>query len=127
MMSAHSDGVGRRTFLRGALAAGLGSAALALPTADALASPSSSPPVTQTTTTGNWAFEGSHQAGIITPLQEHSAFVSLDVTAADRGALTDLLQTITEKVRSLTSGGEPPSVGSSAPPASWARASRWTG
>jgi deferrochelatase/peroxidase EfeB len=115
--SGRSNGVGRRTFLRGALAAGIGSAALALPAADALASPSSSPPVTQTTTTGNWAFEGEHQAGITTPLQEHSAFVSLDVTAADRGALTELLQTITDKVRFLTTGGEPPSVGISAPPA----------
>ncbi|AEW97265.1 MULTISPECIES: iron uptake transporter deferrochelatase/peroxidase subunit [Streptomycetaceae] len=105
-MTAH----GRRWFLRGAAAAGLGTATAAglvrgEPGAAAAPAPSGVP------------FHGVHQAGITTPAQRHSVFAALDVTADDRAALRDLLRTLTDRARSLTAGGTPPSLGITAPPA----------
>ena len=61
-------------------------------------------------------FHGAHQAGIITPAQRATAFVSFDTTAADRTELTDLLRTLTERARFLTAGGSPEDLGITAPP-----------
>ncbi|MFJ4628780.1 iron uptake transporter deferrochelatase/peroxidase subunit [Streptomyces sp. NPDC088847] len=61
-------------------------------------------------------FHGGHQAGIITPAQRATAFVSFDTTAADRTELTDLLRTLTERARFLTAGGSPEDLGITAPP-----------
>jgi len=62
-------------------------------------------------------FHGVHQAGIITPAQRATAFVSFDATAEDKSELTDLLRTLTERARFLTAGGSPADLGITAPPA----------
>jgi deferrochelatase/peroxidase EfeB len=61
-------------------------------------------------------FHGTHQHGILTPPQRASAFVALDVTAGSRAELADLLKTITERARFLTTGGTPPDPGLTGPP-----------
>ena len=91
-------GVGRRSFLTGALGA---AAAGALAKAD---------------TPARARFHGVHQAGIVNPVAKQAAFLSFDVIAADRGELTDLLRTLTDRVRFLTTGGTPPPVGITGPP-----------
>jgi deferrochelatase/peroxidase EfeB len=60
-------------------------------------------------------FEGVHQHGILDGTAPAAAFISFDITAASKKELRDLLQTITDEARSLTSGtlpiggpGEPP-------------------
>jgi deferrochelatase/peroxidase EfeB len=99
----------RRHVLRGAVAAGIGTAAAAavLRPADAgAAAPAGTVP-----------FEGAHQAGIVTPAPKAHTTVSFDVTAGDRTALADALRTLTDRARFLTAGGNPPSLGITAPPA----------
>jgi deferrochelatase/peroxidase EfeB len=61
-------------------------------------------------------FHGVHQQGILTPAQAAASFVALDVTAASTAEVADLLKTITERARFLTTGGTPPDPGLSAPP-----------
>jgi deferrochelatase/peroxidase EfeB len=97
--------VGRRGFLAGAAAvAGAGLVAASAPESAANGAPSVS-------------FHGRHQAGITTPAQRATAFVSFDATAESRAELTDLLRTVTERARFLTTGGTPDSLGITAPPA----------
>ncbi|MFE9452182.1 iron uptake transporter deferrochelatase/peroxidase subunit [Streptomyces sp. NPDC006739] len=105
--------VGRRGFLTGAAAmAGAGlvaadhGAALAAPPGDGQPAASAVVP-----------FHGPHQAGITTPPQRATAFVSFDLTARDRGELADLLRTLTDRARFLTAGGSPDEPGITAPPA----------
>lgn len=104
--------VDRRSVLRGALAAGAIGATAATVTASASAA--------ATDGTGDapssYPFEGAHQAGVLTPKQRCAAFVAFDVTAADRAGLTQLLQTVTARLRFLTAGGVPEPLGISAPP-----------
>jgi deferrochelatase/peroxidase EfeB len=102
----------RRTFLRGALgigaagvAAGAG-AGLTIATRGAGAAPPA-PTV---------PFHGPHQAGVTTPAQPHAVHVAFDTTAADRAELTELMRTITDRARFLTTGGTPPDPGIAAPP-----------
>jgi deferrochelatase/peroxidase EfeB len=95
--------VGRRGFLAGAAAvAGTG-----LVAADAAATPPAPSPV---------PFHGAHQAGVLTPAQRATVMVSFDVTADGRGELADLLRTITDRARFLTTGGTPEPAGITAPP-----------
>ena len=61
-------------------------------------------------------FHGVHQAGIVTPPQAQAAHVAFDVLAANRAELIDLLHTITDRARFLTTGGTPPEVGIAGPP-----------
>ncbi|NUU07943.1 iron uptake transporter deferrochelatase/peroxidase subunit [Leifsonia sp. C5G2] len=61
-------------------------------------------------------FHGAHQQGILTPQQPAASFLGLDVTAASRAELADLLKTVTERARFLTTGGTPPDPGLTAPP-----------
>ncbi|MCI0157003.1 deferrochelatase/peroxidase EfeB [Leifsonia shinshuensis] len=108
-------GIGRRDFLHagagvaagvaaaGGVSAGPGATRRAV--ADAGTSRSAAP-----------AFHGDHQQGILTPAQRSAAFVALDVTTASRAELGDLLRTITERARFLTTGGTPPDPGLTAPP-----------
>ncbi|MDH6455444.1 MULTISPECIES: iron uptake transporter deferrochelatase/peroxidase subunit [unclassified Streptomyces] len=98
--------VGRRGFLAGAAAvAGTGLVAADHGTATAERTSASVP------------FHGRHQAGITTPAQRATAFVSFDTTAADRRELTDLLRALTDRARFLTTGGSPEPLGITAPPA----------
>jgi deferrochelatase/peroxidase EfeB len=103
------NNVGRRGFLAGA-AAVAGTGLVAADHAAALAA-------AQSGGSARVAFHGSHQAGILTPPQRATAFVSFDTTAADRGELTDLLRTLTDRARYLTAGGSPEELGITAPPA----------
>jgi deferrochelatase/peroxidase EfeB len=106
---------------RGFLAAAAGATAVAatgggiaaaagVGTADAAATTVQDPALTQ------YSFEGVHQQGVTTPVQRAAAFVSLDVTAANRAELAGLFQTITEQIRFLTQGGAPANLGITAPP-----------
>ncbi|WP_051342716.1 iron uptake transporter deferrochelatase/peroxidase subunit [Pseudonocardia spinosispora] len=52
-------------------------------------------------------FHGPRQAGVTTAAQRNAAVVAWDVTAADRGELTDLLRTLTSSARQLCAGSEP--------------------
>jgi deferrochelatase/peroxidase EfeB len=98
-------GVGRRSFLRGALV-GAGAAAVTGLSVSADAATSQGIP-----------FHGVHQAGIDTPPQKQAIFASFDVIAADKGELTQLFQTLTDRARLLTAGGALPPLGITAPPA----------
>jgi len=99
------SGVGRRSFLRGALA-GAGAAAVTGLAVSADAATSTSV-----------AFHGVHQAGIATDPQKQAIFASFGVIAADKGELTDLFKTLTDRARLLTAGGALPPLGITAPPA----------
>ncbi|GEC03973.1 iron-dependent peroxidase [Streptomyces spinoverrucosus] len=100
--------VGRRGFLASAAAvAGAGLVAADHGAASAAAQAHESASV---------SFHGRHQAGITTPAQRASAFVSFDVTAENRRELADLLRTITDRARFLTAGGSPDPLGITAPP-----------
>jgi deferrochelatase/peroxidase EfeB len=107
-------GIGRRGFLQaaaataataGVAAGGVAAAGAAGTAAGAAGAPPSALP-----------FHGVHQQGILTPAQRAAAFVALDATAASRAELADLLKTITERARFLTTGGTPPDPGLTAPP-----------
>jgi deferrochelatase/peroxidase EfeB len=62
------------------------------------------------------AFHGPHQAGILTPRQDQSAFVAFDLTAVGRAGLVELMRTLTARARFLTGGGTPANLGISGPP-----------
>ncbi|MCX4878912.1 MULTISPECIES: iron uptake transporter deferrochelatase/peroxidase subunit [unclassified Streptomyces] len=100
--------VGRRGFLAGAAAvAGTGLVAADHGAASAAA---------QARESARVAFHGRHQAGILTPAQRATAFVSFDTTAEDRRELADLLRTLTDRARFLTAGGSQDELGITAPP-----------
>ncbi|QMU77593.1 deferrochelatase/peroxidase EfeB [Streptacidiphilus sp. PB12-B1b] len=99
----------RRSFLRGAALGAAGAAVLGVGGIAADRAAASAP---GTGASGRRiAFEGPHQAGILTPQQTAASFVSFDVIAPDRAALRDLFRTLTDRVRFLTAGGTPPDVG----------------
>ncbi|SNS87719.1 deferrochelatase/peroxidase EfeB [Streptosporangium subroseum] len=97
---------GRRSFLQGTLAAGLvGAAGRSPPAGDAALADGARG---GNAGTGAIPFHGYHQAGIATPPQPTGSFASFDVTASDRGELTELFRTLTARARFLTAGGTPP-------------------
>jgi deferrochelatase/peroxidase EfeB len=51
------------------------------------------------------AFDGPHQAGVVTPAQQQATFVALDAVAADRGELRSALQALSFRARMLARGG----------------------
>jgi deferrochelatase/peroxidase EfeB len=125
--SAARDEPGRRSFLRGALGAGVAGASLGIAGGVVVgrASPASGSSIDSgealaaATEFGRLPavpFHGQHQAGILPPPQGQTIIASFDVTASGRSELTDLLQTLTDRARFLTAGGTPPPVGISAPP-----------
>ncbi|MEU9343077.1 iron uptake transporter deferrochelatase/peroxidase subunit [Streptomyces sp. NPDC048278] len=112
-MSAHETagkvGVGRRGFLRGAALAGAG-----------LAAGGAAAPGTDTADAATSAiapFHGARQQSAIAAPRRTSVFTSFDVTAGSRTELTELLRTLTDRARFLTSGGTPDPVGVTGPPA----------
>lgn len=101
-------GVSRRNLLGGAAA---GAVAVAAGSTIRPGSAEASGP-----SAADYAFEGRHQQGILTPQQAHATYVALDVTAASRSELVDLFRGLTSTARALTTGGTPPDAGLSAPP-----------
>ncbi|WP_329586899.1 iron uptake transporter deferrochelatase/peroxidase subunit [Kitasatospora sp. NBC_01250] len=69
----------------------------------------------------SYPFHGAHQSGILTPgpsgKQNASCYAAFDVTAKDKGALADLMHTLTDRARALTTGGAAPDLGVGQPPA----------
>jgi deferrochelatase/peroxidase EfeB len=51
------------------------------------------------------AFDGPHQAGILTPAQPQATFVALDAVAGARGELQSALQALSFRARTLAHGG----------------------
>ena len=109
-------GAGRRAFLRGALGAGAGVAVGAGVGAGLAGAHHGGPATAAPPRDPVVPFHGAHQAGITTPAQPYAALVALDLLAADRGELTDLFRTLTDRIRFLTAGGTPPDAGIGAPP-----------
>ena len=109
-----SGGTPRRAFLQKALVAGaVGAAAGAGSMGAAWAADTEAPRAPQA---GHVVpFHGPHQSGILTPPQRHAVFTSFDVTARSRAELTELMHTLTERLRFLTGGGVPEPLGISAP------------
>ncbi|WP_022882340.1 iron uptake transporter deferrochelatase/peroxidase subunit [Gryllotalpicola ginsengisoli] len=101
----------RRRFL-----SALAGAGVAAPLAAAAAAPAYAAGAGTTKTAASFPFHGAHQAGVLAPLRKATEFVALDVTAADRAGLKQLLQTVTEKARFLTTGGTVADPGISAQP-----------
>ena len=105
-------GMGRRWFLRGAAAAGIGTAATGAmvlsDTARAADAAGDTPHVVP--------FHGVHQAGITTPAQRGCVMAAFDVTTETKAELADLLRTVTDRARFLTAGGNPAPLGITAPP-----------
>ncbi|HEY2575571.1 MAG TPA: Dyp-type peroxidase [Streptosporangiaceae bacterium] len=113
----------RRAFLRGALGVGFAGAAAA--GAGAGYAYRASRPIPAAATAAETAqagvlpavpFHGRYQAGILPGSQRQTAVISFSVTAAGRGELRALFQTITDRARFLAAGGTAPPVGISAPP-----------
>ena len=89
--------VDRRGFLGGVIGgAALGATAAAVVT--------SGPARAEARSSDAIAFEGAHQAGIVTPAQDRLNFVAYDVTTTDRATLRDLLAEWTNAARQLTAG-----------------------
>jgi deferrochelatase/peroxidase EfeB len=116
---------GRRSLLRGVLGAGAVGAAVGVAgdvrsARAAEASPAAGPAVAGPADPQGRLpavpFHGVHQAGILPPPQRETVALAFDVTAGNRGELADLLQTLTERSRFLTSGGIPTPAGAAGPP-----------
>jgi deferrochelatase/peroxidase EfeB len=106
----------RRSFLRGALAAGVTGSlagAMAGDMAGDMAGASASTPAPGTEPAS--PFHGAHQAGILDTPRRCGIVVSFDVIAEGRGELTEFFRALTDRARALTSGTPPPDTGISAP------------
>lgn len=101
-------GPSRRTVL-GAAGGGLalGVTATRLTTSE----PASASTAGSTSADRTLAFAGVHQQGVVTPPQQHAAFLACDVTAVSRAGLESLLRTLTTQIRQLTAGGGAPDRG----------------
>jgi len=108
-------GPARRSFVKAALGASAGAAAIAGGAFGLSTGPASADSSTKAKA-GSVAFHGAHQAGITTPAPGYAAFVSFEVVVQDRKALEELFHTLTERIRFLTAGGTPPDLGVGAPP-----------
>jgi deferrochelatase/peroxidase EfeB len=100
----------RRSFLRGALAAGM-TGAVAGPSAAGAALPDGA------VEAATRPFHGEHQVGILERPRRRTIVVSFDVIASGRRELTELFRTLTDRARALTVGGIPSGTGIAAPPA----------
>ncbi|MEV6009617.1 iron uptake transporter deferrochelatase/peroxidase subunit [Streptomyces sp. NPDC051976] len=112
-------GAGRRSFMKTALGAGAGAAALAgggLALSTVGGGSSAQADSAAPGRAAEVAFHGAHQAGITTPAPSAATFVSFNVIADSKAELAQLLKTITERARFLTAGGTPVDLGVGAPP-----------
>ncbi|MGE7438914.1 iron uptake transporter deferrochelatase/peroxidase subunit [Kitasatospora sp. NPDC001175] len=107
----HRSPLARRAFLRGASAGAAVTAGALAGAFAAAAEPQSAGPSGR-----RIPFHGPHQAGITTPQQDAASFVSFNVIAPDRAGLSELLRTLTERIRLLTSGGPVPATDLASPP-----------
>jgi deferrochelatase/peroxidase EfeB len=112
--------VGRRRFLRGT-AVGLGGAVAGaglVRGADADAAVTPSAVGEEANADGPVIpFHGSRQAGILTGKQQSACFLSFDIVSDTHQELVDVMRTLTDRARFLTTGGLPPSLGITAPTA----------
>ncbi|MFE2076662.1 iron uptake transporter deferrochelatase/peroxidase subunit [Streptomyces misionensis] len=107
MSTDRTHGLARRGFLRGAALAGAG-----------LAASAAAPGAAESGAANAVApFHGPHQASAIAAPRRSCVFAALDVTAESRTELTDLLRTLTDRARLLTTGGTPAPLGITGPPA----------
>ncbi|GAP46132.1 dyp-type peroxidase family protein [Streptomyces azureus] len=110
---------GRRSFVKTALGAGAAGAVLAgggVALAETGSGAAQAARAAEGMNAAAVPFHGPRQAGILTPQQKAAAFVSFDVIADDRAELADLLRTLTQRARFLTTGGTPTDLGVGAPP-----------
>jgi deferrochelatase/peroxidase EfeB len=110
-MSDRVSGGDRRSFLRGALVAGVAGSLAGASASSAAGAPGASAPPPAS------PFHGEHQAGILDKPRQRTIAVSLDVVAANRNELTEFFRTLTDRARGLTGGVAPADTGISAPPA----------
>lgn len=110
--------INRRNLLKGGVAGAVGTAVTAGllaagARADAAAAATASPSAPELV-----PFHGVNQAGIMTPTpqQRYATHAAFDLTAANRGELVGLFQTLTDRARFLTGGGTPPDLGVGSPP-----------
>ncbi|MFE2385943.1 iron uptake transporter deferrochelatase/peroxidase subunit [Streptomyces misionensis] len=107
MSTDRTHGLARRGFLRGAALAGAG-----------LAASAAAPGAAESGAANAVApFHGPHQASAIAAPRRSCVFAALDVTAESRTEFTDLLRTLTDRARLLTTGGTPAPLGITGPPA----------
>ncbi|MEV7154682.1 iron uptake transporter deferrochelatase/peroxidase subunit [Streptomyces misionensis] len=107
MSTDRTHGLARRGFLRGAALAGAG-----------LATSAAAPGAAESGAANAVApFHGPHQASAIAAPRRSCVFAALDVTAESRAELIDLLRTLTDRARLLTTGGTPAPLGITGPPA----------
>ncbi|WP_018569904.1 iron uptake transporter deferrochelatase/peroxidase subunit [Streptomyces sp. PsTaAH-124] len=104
--------VGRRRFLRGAALAGAG-----LASGGAARGAGPAPGAGPWNGTPAVPFHGPHQRAVLAAPRRSTVFASFDVTADGRAELADLMRTLTDRARFLTTGGTPPPAGITAPPA----------
>jgi deferrochelatase/peroxidase EfeB len=111
----------RRNFLKGAASGAAGTALaggvlIGGAHADANAAAQATPAMVE-----QYPFHGARQSGILTPApsakQMYTCVAAFDSMAGDKAALKDLLQTVTTRARFLATGGTPPDLGISQPPA----------
>jgi deferrochelatase/peroxidase EfeB len=114
-----AGGLGRRSFLQGAAATGLAATVAANRSPHAGGKQERAPAVEgEPQSAPAVPFYGEHQAGIINPppdqRQAVGNFAAFDVTATNRGELSDLFRALATQAAFLTAGGPAPS----APPGS---------
>ncbi len=96
----------RRAFLGSAAALGAGAAIDRVlgPGGGAAAAQAAGPAGDPVVATKPIAFEGAHQAGILTPAPPHAIFAAFDSIAPSRAELADALVALSERARRLTRG-----------------------
>ena len=110
--------VGRRSFLTGAAGAVVGAVAAGTMAPGAARAALNDQYNMEATQDGlrTVPFHGQNQAGIATPPQTAASFFAFDVTAANRGELTNLFRTLSARAAFLTAGGTPPPVSPNSAP-----------
>jgi deferrochelatase/peroxidase EfeB len=118
-----AGGFGRRSMLQGVAVAGLAAAGGNLLGRGNPAGIGARPNnlAVETAASGStYPFYGEYQSGIITPpppyRQPFSTYAAFNVTAANRGELTDLFRTLTARAAFLTAGGTAATAPADSPP-----------